>query len=186
MARRRRANGAAARGRGSAAGRAGRGAAALAGGADAAAGLMRQAELARRHAYAPYSGFPVGAALLTRSGVAFLGCNVENASYGLTICAERSALVHAVSAGQRDLVALAVAGPKGRAAAPCGACRQVLMEFAPRLLVIWRGAGGRLRRSRLDALLPEAFGLERRGESRRRAGSGAPPQRRAARRGARR
>jgi cytidine deaminase len=120
---------------------------------------MREAERARRQAYAPYSGFAVGAALLARSGIVFHGCNVENASYGLSICAERSALFHAVSAGQRHFVAIAVAGPPGRAAPPCGACRQVLSEFAPRLEVIFRGAGGRLLRRRLDALLPEAFAL---------------------------
>ena len=123
------------------------------------AALMREAERARLHAYAPYSGFRVGAALLTRSGAVIHGGNVENASYGLSICAERSAVFRAIGAGQRDFVAIAVAGPPGRGAPPCGACRQVLSEFAPRLEVIFRGAGGRLRRRRLDALLPEAFGL---------------------------
>jgi cytidine deaminase len=129
------------------------------------AALMLEAERARRRAYAPYSGFSVGAALLARSGIVFHGCNVENASYGLGVCAERSALFHALSSGQREFVAIAVTGPPGRAAPPCGACRQVLSEFAPRLEVIFRAAGGRLRRRRLDALLPEAFGLG--GEARR-------------------
>ncbi|MGH7741917.1 MAG: cytidine deaminase [Candidatus Eiseniibacteriota bacterium] len=123
---------------------------------------MREAERARRTAWAPYSGFSVGAALLTRSGRVIHGCNVENASYGLSICAERNAVFHAVSAGQWDFVALAVAGPAGRGAPPCGACRQVLHEFAPRLNISFRGAAGRLRTRRLDHLLPEAFGLARR------------------------
>jgi cytidine deaminase len=122
---------------------------------------MREAERARRRAYAPYSGFAVGAALLTRSGSVIHGCNVENASYGLSICAERNAVLQAVSAGDSDFVALAVAAPKGKAAPPCGACRQVLHEFAPRLAVIYRGTGGRLRARRLDQLLPEAFGIAR-------------------------
>jgi len=123
------------------------------------AALLREAERARRQAYAPYSGFQVGAALLTRSGAVVHGCNAENASYGLSMCAERSAVFQAVGTGQRDFLAIAVAGPPGRGAPPCGACRQVLSEFAPRLEVIFRGAGGQLRRRRLDALLPEAFAL---------------------------
>ena len=126
-----------------------------------AAALMREAERARRQAWAPYSGFAVGAALLTRSGLLVRGCNVENASYGLSVCAERNAVFQAVSAGEREFVALAVAGPAGRGAPPCGACRQVLHEFAPRLRVIYRGAGGRLLTRSLDALLPDAFGLGR-------------------------
>ena len=125
------------------------------------AALMREAVRARRRAYAPYSGFSVGAALLTRSGRVIHGCNVENASYGLSICAERSALFQAVSSGDSDFVALAVAAPAGRPAPPCGACRQVLHEFAPRLAVIYRGTSGRLLARRLDQLLPEAFGLAR-------------------------
>jgi cytidine deaminase len=88
----------------------------------------------RKHAHAPYSKFHVGAALLTKSGKIFLGCNVENASYGLTICAERSAVCSAVAAGERDWVAMAVATPGGHS--PCGACRQVLVEFAPELPIL--------------------------------------------------
>ena len=85
---------------------------------------------------------------------------MENASYGLTICAERVAVFNAVAAGERDFVAIAVAA--GAAAAPCGACRQVLGEFAPRLDVYFRGAGGRVVKRRLDQLLPEAFALRTR------------------------
>lgn len=94
----------------------------------------------RQRAHAPYSKFHVGAALLTASGKIFTGCNVENASYGLTICAERSAVVSAVAAGEgkagpaNDWVAMAVATPGGHS--PCGACRQVLVEFAPELPIL--------------------------------------------------
>src|SRR2546430_11469323 len=88
----------------------------------------------RKQAHAPYSKFHGGAALLTASGKIFSGCNVENASYGLTICAERSAVCSAIAAGERDWVAMAVATPGGHS--PCGACRQVLVEFAPELPIL--------------------------------------------------
>lgn len=120
------------------------------------ADLWTLAERARSSAYAPYSRFRVGAALEAADGRIFLGANVENASYGLSVCAERVALWNAVSAGAREFVALAVAGPKGRAVTPCGACRQVLAEFGD-LEVRYRGTGGRIARRRLRALLPEAF-----------------------------
>lgn len=122
-----------------------------------AARLMAEAERARRSAYAPYSRFSVGAALLTRSGRIIHGCNVENASYGLSACAERTAIWKAVCEGERDFVAIAVtAGPR-QAAPPCGACRQVLHEFAPGLIVLWRGPGGRVKRAPLERLLANAF-----------------------------
>jgi cytidine deaminase len=123
--------------------------------------LMAAAERARRRSHAPYSGFAVGAALLAEDGRVFLGANVENASYGLTVCAERVALWTAVTEGARGFEALAIAGPRGRAAAPCGACRQALVEFAPGLRVAWRGPTGRLRSRPLAELLPEAFRLRR-------------------------
>src|SRR5688500_2323070 len=91
--------------------------------------LIQAALAARMHAYATYSVFAVGAAILAANGRTFTGCNVENASYGLSICAERSAVFAAVAAGQRQFELLAVASPGG--ATPCGACRQVLAEFAP-------------------------------------------------------
>jgi cytidine deaminase len=123
--------------------------------------LMADAETARRHAHAPYSRFRVGAALLAADGRVFLGSNVENASYGLTVCAERVALWKAVSEGARSFVALAVAGPPRRSAPPCGACRQTLAEFAPELRVYWRGRSGRVASGSLARLLPEAFHLAR-------------------------
>jgi cytidine deaminase len=107
--------------------------------------LMAEAARARRNAYAPYSRFAVGAALLTAGGRVFHGCNVENASYGLTTCAERSAIFTAICEGERDFVAIAVTAREGRGAPPCGSCRQVLQEFGPDMLVYWRDAGGRIR-----------------------------------------
>jgi len=115
-----------------------------------------------KNAYAPYSKFRVGSAVLTTTGKVFVGCNVENASYGLTVCAERVALWNAVSQGARQFVALAVAGPARRATAPCGACRQVLAEFSPDLAVRYRERGGRWVTRRLRALLPSAFSLRSR------------------------
>jgi cytidine deaminase len=118
---------------------------------------MAEAERARQTAYAPYSRFLVGAALLSADGRVFRGCNVENSSFGLSICAERNAMWRAIGEGAREFVAVAVtAGPK-RGASPCGACRQVLHEFAPRLWVIWRDGRGRPIKRRLNALLAEAF-----------------------------
>ncbi len=121
------------------------------------AALLREAEAARRAAHAPYSGFRVGAALLTASGALVRGCNVENSSLGLSICAERNAVWSAVARGEQSFAAIAVSAGRGRWASPCGACRQVLSEFAPRLWVIWRDRSGRILRRRLGALLPEAF-----------------------------
>ena len=122
--------------------------------------LMREAERAQRNAYAPYSRFPVGAALLAEDGTLFHGCNVENASYGATVCAERNAIHHAVATGVRRFTAIAVTAREGNGAPPCGMCRQVLHEFAPRMRVIWRSASGRLVERRLDELLPYAFVLK--------------------------
>ena len=123
--------------------------------------LMAEAQRARHKAYAPYSRFAVGAALLTASGRVFHGCNVENASFGLTTCAERTAVFTAVSAGERRFVAIAVTAREGRGAPPCGSCRQVLHEFAPEMWVYWRNARGRILRRKLKELLPSAFVLKR-------------------------
>lgn len=132
--------------------------------------LIVAAQRARVKAYAPYSQFCVGAAILTEGGRVFTGCNVENATYGATLCAERSAVAAMVTAGQRAPVACAVVTGSGRPAAPCGICRQVLFEFAPNLLVILASVDERGRvvpshtdTMRLSALLPRAFSLAQAG-----------------------
>ncbi len=122
------------------------------------AGLVEAARQARERAYAPYSGYQVGAALLTRDGAVFTGCNVENASYPASICAERVALTRAVSEGARDFVAIAVVTRNG--ASPCGICRQVMMEFAPEMLVIIADESQVVARSTVSDLLPRGFGPE--------------------------
>lgn len=121
--------------------------------------LLQQAATARGAAYAPYSKFQVGAALLAENGDIFTGCNVENASYGLTICAERTAVFKAISHGVTQFTAIAIAVPGG--GSPCGACRQVLNEFNPQLTVYLGDENGQLiRQTSIDALLPDAFGPE--------------------------
>jgi cytidine deaminase len=120
--------------------------------------LLKAAAEARERAYAPYSGLRVGAALLTRRGNIFSGCNVENASYGLTVCAERAAVFAAVAQEGPELriQALAVVGEPGAQFPPCGACRQVLAEFGPEAVVLFQGEGG-LTEARLEDLLPHGF-----------------------------
>ncbi|MCI9367856.1 MAG: cytidine deaminase [Oscillospiraceae bacterium] len=108
--------------------------------------------------YVPYSKFPVGAALLCGDGTVFTGCNVENAAYGSTICAERTALVKAVSEGRRAFAALAVAGRSEDYCWPCGACRQMLYEFAPDLTVLVARGDGAYVKLPLKELLPHGFG----------------------------
>lgn len=123
------------------------------------AALVAAASAARDQAYAPYSAFRVGCALLAADGRIFTGANVENAAYGSTICAERVAMPAAVVAGAREFVALAVVGDGEDPCTPCGACRQVLLEFAPDLTVIAGGDGPEIARYRLGAdLLPDGFG----------------------------
>ena len=121
--------------------------------------LMAEAVKARKRAYAPYSRFAVGAALLAKDGRVYQGCNIENASYGLTICAERNAVWKAVSEGVTEFTAIAVTARDGRGAPPCGSCRQVLHEFAPNATVYWRDARGRILKRKLTELLPNAFNL---------------------------
>jgi cytidine deaminase len=120
--------------------------------------LVGAAQAALRHAYSPYSHVQVGAALLASDGRVFSGCNVENASFGMTWCAERTALVKAVSEGAREFRAIVIATSLPHALMPCGACRQVLHEFAPQMRVIVVGADGARYVTRLDHILPEAFG----------------------------
>ncbi|MDA7917147.1 cytidine deaminase [Akkermansiaceae bacterium] len=119
--------------------------------------LITIATEAKNQAYAPYSKFHVGAAILGKSGKVYPGCNVENASYGLTNCAERVAIGVAISSGEKEFEAIAISVKGG--GSPCGACRQVLNEFAPNLRVIMADEDGQLvREVTLNQLLPEAFG----------------------------
>jgi cytidine deaminase len=120
--------------------------------------LLAAARKARRRAYAPYSKFRVGAAALWASGKVTTGCNVENASYGLTCCAERTAIFSAVAAGERRLKAVAVALDAPEAGAPCGACRQVIYEFGPDADVILGTLRGSARVMSARHILPLAFG----------------------------
>jgi cytidine deaminase len=124
------------------------------------AALLAAADAARARAHAPYSRFHVGAALLCEDGTVIPGCNVENASYGATICAERTAVAGAVAQGRTRFIAIAVAGPENIALGPCGICRQVLSEFSPdgSLRVITRDAHGNAQATTIAALLPAAFG----------------------------
>jgi len=122
--------------------------------------LLRKAASAAGKAHAPYSSFSVGAALLTRDGKVFTGCNVENASYGLTICAERVAMFSAVAAGQREFARLAVVAGQNDPAYPCGACLQVMAEFCdPEMPVLLASSDAPTRplRLKLKDLLPKAF-----------------------------
>ena len=118
--------------------------------------LLQKAREMLQYSYVPYSGYCVGAALLGKDGKVYTGCNVENAAYGNTLCAERTALCKAVSEGAREFTAIAIAA-RGSAPFPCGACRQSLYEFAPdlRVLVTW---DDNVREANLSDLLPEGFG----------------------------
>jgi cytidine deaminase len=119
--------------------------------------LVRAALDVRSNAVAPYSNFRVGAALLTRDGKIYTGCNVENATYGLSVCAERVALWKALSEGERSFSRIAVATDSARPATPCGACRQLLWEFAGDIEVVLVNLQGRTEAHRLAALFPDAF-----------------------------
>ncbi|MGC8874213.1 MAG: cytidine deaminase [Chloroflexia bacterium] len=119
--------------------------------------LVEAARKARTHAYAPYSRFAVGAAVRTASGKVYCGCNVENASYGLSLCAERAAIAAAIAAGEREIVALAVVADTGRPVPPCGMCRQVMVEFNPRMQVILCSTSGETEVTTAEQLLPGPF-----------------------------
>ena len=122
--------------------------------------LIRMALEAREQAYAPYSDFMVGAALRAEDGRIFTGCNVENAAFGSTICAERTAIFKAVSEGHRDFVRIVIAGRSRELCVPCGVCRQVLREFAPNIEIICLNGAGEERTFTLEELLPHSFGPE--------------------------
>lgn len=122
--------------------------------------LVERARQARDAAYAPYSDFLVGAALEAGDGRIYGGCNVENASYPVGMCAEQSALGAAVTDGARDFRRMALAVSGRSPASPCGRCRQALAEFGTDLEVISVGEGGQVRRWKLDGLLPDSFGVD--------------------------
>jgi cytidine deaminase len=127
---------------------------------DLATTLLERARAAAKRAYAPYSNFPVGAAIMTEDGTIFDGANIENASYPVTMCAERTAAGAAVFAGKREFRAVAVSAPRASGASPCGACRQMLNEFKPaqgEMIIILDGSGGP-EQMPLSVLLPRAFG----------------------------
>jgi cytidine deaminase len=128
--------------------------------ASAVAKLMTTAQKAMKNAHAPYSGFHVGAAVLLKNGKVFSGCNVENASYGMTNCAERTAVFSAVArlGPKIEIRAVAVANAKGVPCAPCGACRQVIYEFGPEATIYFQGAEGP-KQAHIAELLPEGFRL---------------------------
>ena len=115
---------------------------------------LKKAKIAHAKAYAPYSKFAVGAALVTADGAQFSGCNVENRSFGLTMCAERVAIGAAVSEGKTRFVLLALVSDSDRPVVPCGACRQVLAEFAPALRIVSQSRKGDVEEFALDTLLP--------------------------------
>ena len=122
--------------------------------------LINQARAAYRLAYVPYSHYPVGAAVLFSSGKMYSGCNVENASYGLTVCAERNAIFQAIAQGESELKEIAIAVPTEGFPSPCGACRQVIREFAVDCPVVLVNGSGQTKVTSLKALLPDSFGPE--------------------------
>jgi len=123
--------------------------------------LIQMAKQAADSAYAPYSKFKVGAALLTSSGITYSGCNVENASYGLSICAEQVAVVKAVSSGESKFKIMVIFTDTEDLTTPCGACRQVIAEFNPRMEIILVNNKGKMKALNMDKLLAEPFGLKK-------------------------
>ena len=120
--------------------------------------MLEAAVEARANAYAPYSGFAVGAAALGSHGGIYAGCNVENASYPVSLCAERGAIAMAVAAGETGIDAVLILSDATQPCPPCGMCRQALAEFGPDMVVVMVGAEGAFRETTLRALLPAAFG----------------------------
>jgi cytidine deaminase len=121
------------------------------------AALIAAARTAREHAHAPYSNFRVGAAVRAKSGRVFTGCNVENATFGLTLCAERVAIFKAISEGERGFDAVAVVADTDKLTPPCGSCRQILWEFCGDAEVVLANLKGKVERYRMSALLPKPF-----------------------------
>lgn len=119
--------------------------------------LIKEAENARKRAYTPYSKFKVGAAILTSDGKIFTGCNIENASFGLTVCAERVAILKAISEGSSKFEAIVIVGDTNRPCSPCGACRQVIYEFSEDIKIIMYNLKGDIQIKKMRELLPEAF-----------------------------
>ena len=119
--------------------------------------LCRAAIATLDRSYSPYSHFPVGAALECSDGTVFTGCNIENAAYGLTICAERTAIFKAISEGHRDFKRIVIAGKSEDYCVPCGSCRQVMQEFAPQMEVICLNGKGEAKHFALKELLPYGF-----------------------------
>ena len=120
--------------------------------------MTKLAKSASTKAYCPYSGFRVGAAILTTNNELFSGCNVENASYGLTSCAERNAIFSMVVQGERAIAAIVIYTPTDKPAAPCGACRQVINEFGPNALIVSVCDSDNVLKLRISELLPRSFG----------------------------
>ena len=123
--------------------------------------LLRSARKVMKNAYAPFSNFRVGAAILTSKGTVFVGCNVENSSYGMTNCAERTAIFSAIAkeGPELEICAVAVVNDHGVPCSPCGACRQVIYEFGPRAIIFYQGENGP-KQSLITDLLPEGFRLK--------------------------
>jgi cytidine deaminase len=122
--------------------------------------IIEAAKKARSRAYSPYSGVKIGAAVLTADGAIFSGANIENASYGLSVCAERMAMFKAVSEGAGKILAIAVVGKSEDFTKPCGACRQVMVEFNPKMKVLRRGIDGFTEDGSAEKLLPSHFNPE--------------------------
>jgi cytidine deaminase len=125
--------------------------------------MLREAQSVSERAYAPFSKFFVGAAIVTSDGKVYVGCNVENSSFGMTNCAERTAIFTAIAdrerAGKLDIKAVAVVNRDGVPCAPCGACRQVIYEFGPNAIIIYRNKDGKIAQTPIAELLPEGFRL---------------------------
>ncbi len=122
--------------------------------------LINKAKNAREHSYSPYSRFKVGAALKTKNGMVFTGCNIENSSYSLSICAEREAIFKAISAGERDLDTIAVVTDSDKLTTPCGACRQVMWEFSKDMTIVVANLKGEKKEFKIKELLAHPFGKD--------------------------